>query len=68
VPSALKLTNSAFCNYDFRMILSEKETVSLNSINRLIFVMVKYCVFFEVRTEFLNRPNDLRRPRVKYIC
>jgi hypothetical protein len=26
----------------------------LNSINQLIFVMVKYGVLFEVRTEFLN--------------
>jgi hypothetical protein len=29
-------------------------TISLNSINQLIFVMVKYGVLFEVRTEFLN--------------
>jgi hypothetical protein len=28
--------------------------ISLNSINYLIFVMVKSCVFFAVRTEFLN--------------
>jgi hypothetical protein len=28
--------------------------VSLNSVNRLMFVMVKCGVFFEVRTEFLN--------------
>jgi hypothetical protein len=28
--------------------------ISLNSINQLIFVMVKCCVLFEVRTEFLN--------------
>jgi hypothetical protein len=28
--------------------------ISLNSINQLIFVMVKSCVFFAVRTEFLN--------------
>jgi hypothetical protein len=27
---------------------------SLNSVNQLIFVMVKCCVLFEVRTEFLN--------------
>jgi hypothetical protein len=26
----------------------------LNNINQLIFVMVKCCVLFEVRTEFLN--------------
>jgi hypothetical protein len=28
--------------------------VSLNSVNQFIFVMVKCCVFFAVRTEFLN--------------
>jgi hypothetical protein len=28
--------------------------ISLNSVNQLIFVMVKCGVFFEVRTEFLN--------------
>jgi hypothetical protein len=28
--------------------------MSLNNINQLIFVMVKYSVFFEVRTECLN--------------
>jgi hypothetical protein len=28
--------------------------ISLNSINQLIFMMVMYCVFFEVWTEFLN--------------
>jgi hypothetical protein len=28
--------------------------ISLNSINQLIVVMVKYGVLFEVRTEFLN--------------
>jgi hypothetical protein len=28
--------------------------ISLNSVNQLIFVMVKCCVLFEVRTEFLN--------------
>jgi hypothetical protein len=28
--------------------------ISLNSVNQLIFVMVKSCVFFAVRTEFLN--------------
>jgi D-alanyl-lipoteichoic acid acyltransferase DltB (MBOAT superfamily) len=28
--------------------------ISLNSINQLIVVMVKCCVLFEVRTEFLN--------------
>jgi hypothetical protein len=28
--------------------------ISLNNINQLIFVMVKYSVLFEVRTGFLN--------------
>jgi hypothetical protein len=28
--------------------------ISLNSVNQLIFVMVKCCVFFAVRTELLN--------------
>jgi hypothetical protein len=30
------------------------DIISLNSVNYLIAVMVKYCVLFEVRTEFLN--------------
>jgi hypothetical protein len=29
-------------------------TLNLNSVNQLIFVMVKCSVLFEVRTEFLN--------------
>jgi hypothetical protein len=35
---------------------SSKETViiSLNTVNQLIFLMVKYYVFFEVQTELLN--------------
>jgi hypothetical protein len=28
--------------------------ISLNSINQLMFVMVKFGVLFEVRSEFLN--------------
>jgi hypothetical protein len=41
--------------YYFRMILRiNSDYLSLNSINQLIFVMVKYSVFFAVRTEFLN--------------
>jgi hypothetical protein len=31
-----------------------KQRLNLNSVNRLIFVMVKCGVLFEVRTEFLN--------------
>jgi hypothetical protein len=30
------------------------EIIFLNTINQMIFVMVKSCVLFEVRTEFLN--------------
>jgi hypothetical protein len=36
------------------MVLTLKVIIYLNSINQLIFVMVKYRVLFEVRTEFLN--------------
>jgi hypothetical protein len=32
----------------------QTEIISLNSINQLIFVMVKCGVLFEVRTELLN--------------
>jgi hypothetical protein len=40
------VNNSGTCG--FRIILT------VNSVNQLIFVMVKCCVFFAVRTEFLN--------------
>jgi hypothetical protein len=38
------------------MILTSAETeiISLNSTNQLSFVMKKYGILFEVRTEFLN--------------
>jgi hypothetical protein len=37
------------------MILSvNRDIISLNSVNYLIFVMVKSGVLFEVRTEFVN--------------
>jgi hypothetical protein len=36
------------------MVLALTAIISLNSINKLIFVMVKCGVLFEVRTEFLN--------------
>jgi hypothetical protein len=36
------------CTYVFRMILT------VNSVNQLIFVMVKCSVFFSVRPELLN--------------
>jgi hypothetical protein len=35
-------------------ILTVTAIISLNSVNQLIFVMVKCYVLFEVRTEFLN--------------
>jgi hypothetical protein len=36
------------------MDLCDSAVISLNSVNQLIFVIVKYCVLFAVRTEFLN--------------
>jgi hypothetical protein len=36
------------------MILTVNNDYFLNSVNQLIFVMVKWCIFFAVRTEFLN--------------
>jgi hypothetical protein len=36
------------------MILSVNRDYFLKNINRLIFVMVKFGVLFEARTEFLN--------------
>jgi hypothetical protein len=58
----VKLCTICFNNQQFcilhRLVSynSHKKTViiSLNSVNQLIFVMVKCCVFFAVRTEFLN--------------
>jgi hypothetical protein len=38
----------------FYTILTVNAIVSLNTINQLIFVMVKCGVVFEIRTEFLN--------------
>jgi hypothetical protein len=35
-------------------MLLKQRLISLNSVNQLIFVMVKCGVLFEVRTEFLN--------------
>jgi hypothetical protein len=39
---------------DFVWFSLQTQIISLNNINQLIFVMVKYGVLFEVRTEFLN--------------
>jgi hypothetical protein len=42
---------------------------SINNINQSIFVMVKYCVFFEVRTEFLNNiSTNLGFEGLKKVC
>jgi hypothetical protein len=38
----------------FVWFLVQTAIISLNSVNQLIFVMVKCGVFFAVRTEFLN--------------
>jgi len=35
-------------------LVCESVVLNLNSVNQLIFVMVKCGVLFEVRTEFLN--------------
>jgi hypothetical protein len=43
-----------FCIYVFHMILNVNINYFWNSINKLIFVMVMGCEFFEVQTEFLN--------------
>jgi hypothetical protein len=42
------------CMYGFRIIIIETAIISLKSINQLVFVTEKYCVFFVVRTGFLN--------------
>jgi hypothetical protein len=52
VPLALPVSKCAFYVYGSYMVLGVN--ISLNSINELIFVMVKCGVPFEVRTEFLN--------------
>jgi hypothetical protein len=53
VPPVLTISNPSLCvcfSYDSYC----ERIISLNSINKLIFVMVKCSVLFEVRTEFLN--------------
>jgi hypothetical protein len=40
--------------FEFVWISLHTAIISLNSVNQLIFVMVKCGVFFEVRTDFLN--------------
>jgi hypothetical protein len=51
------------------MILTINSDYFLNSVNQLIFVMVKCGVFFAVRTEFLNVIlMNFVFQRVKALC
>jgi hypothetical protein len=58
VHSSLEIyANQTKLDYGYVYTLSPKNIViclNLNSVNQLIFVMVKCGVLFEVRTEFLN--------------
>jgi hypothetical protein len=55
VSPALKIKKSALFICVFHMILTvNSDYFSQNSINKLIFAMVKCGVFFAVRTGFLN--------------
>jgi hypothetical protein len=49
----LSVSDAAFCICGFRMILIVNRDYFLSD-NKLIVVMVKCGVLFEVRTEFLN--------------
>jgi hypothetical protein len=44
------ISNAVFCIYGFCITLTPNSDISLNSVNQLIFVMVKCGVLFEVRT------------------
>jgi hypothetical protein len=48
------MSNTAFYMYGFLMFLILNSYYFLNSIKRMIFVILKCDVFFEVRTEVLN--------------
>jgi hypothetical protein len=50
----LQLVTLYFVYMDLVRLLVKTAIISLNSVNQLIFVMVKCGVFFEVGTEFLN--------------
>jgi hypothetical protein len=52
--AALTVSNSAYCIDGFCMILNVNSGYFLEQRYQFIFVMVKCCVFFAVRTEFLN--------------
>jgi hypothetical protein len=53
-PPALTVTDSAFCIDGFLWFSLQTAIISLNSVNRLIFVTVKCSVSFAVRTELLT--------------
>jgi hypothetical protein len=48
------ISNSAFVVIGYVWFSLYTQIISLNNINQFMFVMVKYGVLFEVRTEFLN--------------
>jgi hypothetical protein len=51
---SFQLVTQCFVFMDFVWLSLYIAIISLNSINQLIFAMVKCGVLFEVRTEFLN--------------
>jgi hypothetical protein len=53
VPPASRINKSSFFIY-FVKLSVQTAIISLNSVNRLIFVTVKCGDFFAVRIEFLN--------------
>jgi hypothetical protein len=61
VPFAVRISNAAFCIYGVFMVFSVNRDISLNSINQLVFVVEKCCVFFEARVEVLNIELWLQR-------
>jgi hypothetical protein len=42
-------------------------TISINTINQLVFVMEKHCVFFAVRTELDGNMNFISTANSQYI-
>jgi hypothetical protein len=54
VPDILTVCNPVFCIMSFVWFSLQTAIVSLNTINQLIFVMMKCRVLFEVWAGFLN--------------
>jgi hypothetical protein len=50
----LTISMSAFLIYGLSNIVSVNRIISLNNVNQLIFVLVKCCVLFHERAEFLD--------------